>query len=97
MHLLERPAAPDELAREPVEELRVRGRAALRAERVRRLDNALAEVMHPNAVRDDARGERVIRAGNPLCQLQAAGFAGGDLRRGLVQHREETARGLVSG
>ena len=57
--------------REPVEQFGMRGRGAHEAEVVRGGDEALAEVLLPDAVHDHAGGERVIGARDPLCKAEA--------------------------
>lgn len=49
------PAAANQFEGEPVEKLRMRGPVALHAEVVRRADEALAEVLLPDPVYDNAR------------------------------------------
>ena len=53
---------------QPVEQLGVRGRAAVEAEVAGRLDQARSEVCLPEPVDHDPREERVLRAGNPRRQ-----------------------------
>ena len=63
VQLLHVPAGPDELGREPVEKLGVRGVFALHAEILGCLDEAGAEEMLPVTIHRDAGGERVARVG----------------------------------
>ena len=70
VELLERPAALDEAARQPVEKLGMGGFTADRAEVARRVDDAAAEVPVPDAVDDDSRGERVLGVGDPARQFE---------------------------
>ena len=44
---------------------------ALRAEVVFGLDNAPAEILLPDAIDDDARGERIVRGNNPAGEVEA--------------------------
>ena len=81
MHRLETPALVDELPGQPVEQLGVRRAATEFSKITRRLDDAATEVAVPQAVHHHARGERVIRAGNPLGQRHAAAARGPALER----------------
>src|SRR5207249_9076303 len=72
MQFLDRPAVIDEPACEPVEELRMRGLLAHDSEVAGCADQSFPEVMLPDAVHDDARGERIVRAGEPPGQRQPA-------------------------
>ena len=66
MQALEPPAVFDELAGQPVQELRMAWRRPGAAEVARRRDNAAAEVMPPEAVDHHAGGQRVLLARHPL-------------------------------
>ena len=95
VELLETPSIFHEPLREPVEQLGVRGLLAERAEVARIHREAVAEVELPHAVHDDARGERILRLGEPACERAAAARAvlqGLDFCRGLVEHGEEAGR-----
>ena len=70
VHRLEAPAATREFGGEPVEQFRVRWPCAGFTKIVQCADDALAEVMFPNAVDHHARGERMLRARGPLCEGQ---------------------------
>ena len=72
----------------------MRRRVARHAEVIDGGDQALAEQVLPDAVDHHARGERVLRAGQPLGQLEPAALLGIDLRcvRGHSSDREEAAR-----
>ena len=72
MHRLHRPAARDELAGKPVEQLRVRRGVALKAEIIRGADNPAAEVVLPQPVGHHAGSERVVGRGDPIGQHGAA-------------------------
>ena len=89
VHALERPFARDQFRGEPIEQLRMRRRATLEAEVVRRAHDALPEVMQPQAVDHYTRGERMIGAGDPLRKLQSApgGLAVGRRRREFFLQR----------
>ena len=69
-HLLRIPAAGDELAREPVEQLRMDGQVALAAELLARTHDAHAEDRFPETVHRDARGERVVAADDPAGETE---------------------------
>ena len=69
-HVLDVPAALLELDREPVEQLRVRRPLALGAKVVEHLAQALAEVELPEAVDEDAGGERVVPRNEPPGEVQ---------------------------
>ena len=66
VHRLDAPAALDELGREPVEQFRMRRPLAHLAEVARRAHDAFAEVMLPDPVHHDARGQRILRRRKPL-------------------------------
>ena len=68
MQRLEPPAVRDIPRGQPVEQLRVRGRAAVEAEIAGRGDDPLAEVVVPEAVDHDPRRQGVRRIANPPCQ-----------------------------
>ena len=57
---------------EVVEQLGVAGGFGLHAQVVGRADEALAEMVHPDAVDHDAGGERVVLAGDGLGEFEAA-------------------------
>jgi hypothetical protein len=80
MHRLDRPAALDEAAGQPVEQLRMGGRLSQAPEIARRAHEALPEMVLPEAVDQDARRERMLGGGQPARELQPAA-AGGDGRR----------------
>jgi hypothetical protein len=61
-----------------VEQQRVGGKIASGTEVIDRAHQALAEQVHPDAVDDDAGGERVLRMGDPLGKLEATALVGGD-------------------
>ena len=64
-----------EFGGQEVEELGVRRARAVEAEVARRVDDAGAEVMMPEAVHDDTRGERIVLGDNPVGQgFAAIGF-----------------------
>ena len=77
MQWLELPAIGDEPAGEVVEQLGMRGFAAEETKVARRVHDAVAEVMLPHAVREHARGERVVVAGDPFCERKTTLAFGG--------------------
>ena len=88
----------DELRGEPVEQLGMRRRLAHDAEVVRRAHQAFAEVVVPDAIDDDAGGQRMLRAGEPCASvrrrrlgLSPARGNGGCLRD---EHRRHAGRDL---
>ena len=64
--LFDVPAGLAEFHGQPVEQLRVRRRLALRSEIFRRLHQAGSENLLPEAIDRDARGQRIGRIDNPL-------------------------------
>src|SRR6266480_139798 len=97
MQLLDAAAVSQEIAGEPVEQFRVRRAITVEAEVVRRTDKASAEMIVPDAVDQDASRERIVRAGDPLGELEAAlAFRRirreAEIRRGRV-HRGQAGRG----
>ena len=89
----------DEVARQPVQQFRMRGLAAARAKVARRPDDATTEVPVPDAVHEDARRERMIVVDQPPGQLEPTARALGN--RGQVgagrQRSWRTARDLRTG
>ena len=71
MNLLDAETAGDELIRQIVQQLGVGGAAAHATEIIGRVDDAAAEMIRPDPVHHDARGERVIGIRDPFCQLGA--------------------------
>ena len=72
VHPLQGPAILGEFAGEPIQQLGVRRLFGHVAEIIGGRDEALAEVLEPNAIHRDAGGQRVILARDGLRQLQAA-------------------------
>ena len=85
MHALDVPAGIAEFRREPVEQARMAGSLPLQSEIVRSRDEAPPEVLLPDPVDRDPRGQGVFGREEPARQVQAGG--GGSLRRG-----QETGR-----
>ena len=87
---LDRPAVADEPRGQVVEQFRVRGRVARRAEVVDAPHQARAEEVLPDPVDEDAGRERVLLAREPTGQLEPAALRRVDLRGvGHVQDAEE--------
>src|SRR5438105_15135748 len=70
--MLDRPAALHERAGEVIEQFRMRGWLAAHAEVARRAHERSAEMVHPDAIHEYARGEWVATIHNGPRQLQAA-------------------------
>src|SRR6266699_1136694 len=70
MHGLHAPTPLHEFDRQPVEQLRMRGASALRAEILGRLDDAASEKLLPEAIHGGARGERIVLANQPACEAE---------------------------
>ena len=73
--LLDVPAAVEEVRREPVEHLGMRGVRALRAKILERRDEAAAKHDFPQAIHEHARDERVVARREPLGEIEARGAA----------------------
>ncbi len=72
MQLLQAPPFRDETPRQPVEQLGMRRLLAELAEIVRGADDAAAEVVGPDAIDDDARGQLVVGPRDPVRERGAA-------------------------
>ena len=80
MQSFDLPAMLDEVRGQPVEEFGVGWLVALGAEIVRCFDNPFSEVRLPDAIDDDARGQRVVITGDPFSQSESpSGDLIGDL------------------
>ena len=66
MHGFHAPLPLDEFASQPIQQLGMGGRHSSLAEIAGRAHDALAEMMLPDAVHHDARGERVVGRGDPI-------------------------------
>src|SRR5206468_12777097 len=71
MHGFEAPALRNEFAGEPIEKFGMRRSRAARAEIARRGHETPTEMMLPEAVDQDAGGERVGRTGKPVGQRRS--------------------------
>ena len=72
MDMLQRPAVIHEFGGEEIEQLRVRGPGAVEAEVARRIHEAGPEVVMPEAVDDDAGGQRMLLRPDPAGEGFAA-------------------------
>ena len=73
------------------------GRVALFAEVTGSAHNALAEVLLPDAVDDDAGGERVFRIDDGLGEIEAAVAVSKARGRTLAEDGKEVGRGGFAG
>src|SRR5215468_5766445 len=64
------PAAFDELDRQPVEQFGMGRALTSRAEVFRRRYQSSAEILLPDAIDDDARGQRVVSVDDPFRQAE---------------------------
>ena len=69
--MLGAPPVFHQFPRQPIQQSRMCGRRADLTEIIEAADNAATEVMLPHAVHPHARGEWMLRTGNPLRQGQA--------------------------
>ena len=96
--MLDIPAAIDELGGQPVQQLRVRRRGALRAEVLHGRDDAPSEDHLPEAVHGHPRRERMRRIRQPAGQAEAVvGQALGERRQRAGQAGLDTVAGGVEG
>src|SRR5881397_438459 len=72
----------DELAGQPIKQVRMCGRRTLRAEIVFRLDQAAPEVLLPKPIDCHAGGERIGGIDDPASEVEAGG--GGSVERWSV-------------
>ena len=72
VHLFDAPAVLDKSSSEVIEQLLVGGSFAHHTEIARGADNSAAEVVMPDAIGHHARGERILRIGQPVRQRTAA-------------------------
>ena len=84
MDVLEAPATVDQLSRQPVENVWVRGLLSRKTKIVRRTHQALAHIVLPDAIDDHPRRQRILWAGNPFCKLETSlgtlGFGRGSVQ-----------------
>ena len=71
MQWLHAPSAGDQLLREQIEQLGMRGALAVVAEVARRIHESAAEVLLPDAIRQHARRQRISRIPEPSCEGHA--------------------------
>ena len=94
MHRLDRHPSVDEAAGQVVEQLGMRRRRPADAEIVRGLDDALAEVVLPDPVHEDARRQRIGPVGDPLGQLAPPAALPARGQPLAAEHLEEAAGNL---
>ena len=96
MELLDRPAVVHECRGEVIEQFGMRRRCRADSKVAWRLDERLAEVVHPDAVDEDTARERVIAGGDGPGQIESAA----PVRKGPLmiarQHAEELSRHVLS-
>ena len=81
--VLQAPAVCDEFVREEIEQLGMAWGIAAETKIAGRGDEALAEVMMPEAVDDDTSGEWIFGMGDPVGEGKSAlGFQGGLIAKG---------------
>lgn len=97
MEGFEAPTGVDELAGQPVEELGVGWWFGAGAEVGGGGDEGLAEVMHPDAIDEDAGGEGVVGGGDGVGQFASAAALGERLGIALIEDAEEAAGGGTAG
>src|SRR5262245_57857591 len=68
---LYRPATPNKRARQPIQQFRVRGRRASSSKVAEGLHDTVFEMMLPNAIDHDPRGQRMFWMSQPFRQGQA--------------------------
>ena len=107
LHRLDVPAGADEFGGEPVEQFGMARRFALGSKILGGLHQAGAEVGLPVAVHRYARGEGMVRIGEPLREAEAVGrgargqrreergYAGGDLFAGFLIAAAEEDKGVA--
>src|ERR1043166_1261670 len=81
MQLLQRPAFLDKSPRQPIEQLRMARLLTQMPEVARRADESASEMILPNAIHNNAWGERIVRAREPLRQRRATARRVGHSRR----------------
>ena len=86
-----------ELSGQVVQQFRMRGRFSLSAKVVGSCHQATAKMILPDPIHHHARGKRIVRSQNPLCQLFAA--AGIVIGRKFMspKNRQEAARNHIAG
>src|SRR5437868_2446720 len=94
MELLEAPAFLHELARQPIEKLRMRWTFALQSKVARRCDDSAAKMILPDAIYHHASGQWIIRISQNICQSRAPSAGAllcdwNHLRRIRIEQREK--------
>ena len=97
MQLLERPAARDELTRQMIEQFRVSRSFASQSEIAGRSHQTGSEVVHPDAIDDDSRGERVVGTGNRPREFQPSAAVLKRLPLAASQRGQELSRRDLTG
>ena len=97
VEFFERPAGGDEVDGEGIEEFGMGGQIAAEAEVAGGGDEAGAEVVHPDAVDEDAGGERVVGVDEGLGEFEAAGAVGKGLLVAAAEAGEGAGRGECAG
>ena len=82
----------DELHRQVVEQFRMGGRIAAEAEIARRADDSETEVMHPHAIDDHARGDRVCGIDDGLRQFETPAAVAEQLVVSAAETTQEARR-----
>src|SRR5579871_528626 len=72
MQLFQTPAARDKFRGQPVEQFGMSGPFAELAEIARRRYQTPAEMMHPDAIDENATGQRMARSGEPARERQSS-------------------------
>jgi hypothetical protein len=72
MQLLQRPALTDETGCQVIQQVGMRRGIGAKAEIARRPNQTGAEELQPDAVDDDASGQRIVGTGNRLGEFEAA-------------------------
>ena len=91
-----RPSFGGEPQGQPIQQFRVAGRVAARAEVALGANQARAKMVGPHAVGHDAGGQWIVRAGDGASQLEAAAAFLKWTPAGAGQHLEELARHTLS-
>ena len=70
LQVLQAPTVLDQVAGQPIQQLRMRRLGAVLAEIVGRVDQPHSELMLPHAIDNHPGGQRVVRSGDPVCQSE---------------------------
>ncbi len=91
LNRFERPAAVHQLQGQIVEQFLIAGRRSSSAEVIGSGDDAASKMPLPKTIHDDARGERIVFARDPIGQFQASATLFGFGQSGAAQHLRESA------